>query len=270
MLSPPAFQPLILPRAFLVAMSVAAFLNLVWPAGFAVWGRRRFDLRWKWVGLGALGFVLSQVVHIPLILLAKHFWLGGRVTALVVFASVTAGLCEETARWVILRRWVERSFRGGFGYGVGHGGVEAVLIAGLGGLLALVQTVALAKLDPSTLPLSPDKLEAVRQAQAQIAQMVQLGWAAPLASVWERLWAVALQLGLSLCVLRAVVRRNPGYWLLAVVVHAAVDVTAVLLMKRFGVLGAEAAVTLFGLLALAFVVYEGRRSLAAPPPAAPS
>jgi uncharacterized membrane protein YhfC len=266
-MSPPAFQPLILPQAFLVTIAVAAFLNLVWPAAFGLWARRRFDLRWKGVGLGALGFVLSQVVHIPLILLAKHLWLDGRMTALIVFASVTAGLCEETARWLILRRWVERSFRSGLGYGIGHGVIEAILIAGLGGLVALVQTVALAKLDPSTLPLSPDNLEAVRQAQGQIAQMVQAGWAVPLASVWERLWAVALQLGLSLCILRAVVRRQPGYWLLAVAAHSAVNVVGVLAFQRFGTLAAQAVITLFGLLALLFVVYEGRRARAAAPPA---
>jgi uncharacterized membrane protein YhfC len=189
------------------------------------------------------------------------------MTALIVFASVTAGLCEETARWLILRRWTERSFRGGLGYGIGHGGVEAMLIAGLGGLLAVVQTVALARLDPSTLPLSPDKLEAVRQAQDHIVLMVQAGWAVPLASVWERLWAVALQLGLSLCILRAVVRRNPGYWLFAVAVHSAVNVVGVLVLQRFGTFAAEAVITVFGLLALGFVVSEGRRARAAVPPA---
>jgi|GEM_PF-1023873 len=255
-----AFTPLVVPHAFVASMIAAGVLCLVLPVLFAFWARRRFALRWAWVGFGALGFVLSQAVHVPLILLAKHFWLDGRTTALIIFASATAGLCEETARWFLLRRAVgDHSFRGGFGYGVGHGGVEAFLLAGVGGLIGVVQVLALAKLDPSTLPLTPDKLEAVRQAQAHIAQMVQGGWAVPFASVWERIWAVTLQLGLSLCVLRAVVRRKPGWLLLAMVLHAGVDVFGVLTMQWWGVLGAETFIGLVGVLALAFVVSEWRR-----------
>lgn len=265
----PAFTPLTIPPALLAALVTAAALNIALPLAFAFWARRRFALRWAWIGWGALGFVLAQAVHVPLILGAQHLGLGAKSVGLIVFASLTAGLCEETARWLFLRRPVfERSFRGGFGYGVGHGGVEALLLAGIGGVVGVAQVVALAKLDPSTLPLSPDKLEAVRQAQAHIAQLIQGAWYVPLASVWERLWAVCLQLGLSLCVLRAVVRRRPGYWLLAVVLHGGVDVASVLAVRAWGVAGAESLITVFGLLGLAFVVYEWRRSRRSIEPAA--
>lgn len=253
-------MPFVVPRAFLAAMIAAGLLNLALPLAFAFWARRRLELRWGWIGAGALGFVLAQAVHLPLILLAKHLWLGGRTTAVIVFASVTAGLCEESARWLLLRRFRELTFRSGFGYGVGHGGIEAFLIGGLGMLLGAVQVVALAKLDPASLPLSPDKLEAVRQAREQIAHMIQGGWFVPLASVWERIWAVALQLALSLCVLRAVVRRRPAWWALAVAIHGAVDLVAVLAMQRWGTLGAETLVTLFGVLSLVFILREWRRA----------
>lgn len=255
-------MPLAVPRAFLAAMIAAGLLNLALPVAVAFWARRRLDLRWAWIGFGALGFLISQpLVHIPLVAVAKRFWLGDSVFALMVFASITAGLCEETARWVLLRRaFREHTFRSGFGYGVGHGGLEALLIGGFGMLLGAVQVVALAKLDPGTLPLSPDKLEAVQQAKAQLAQIVQGGWYVPLASVWERVWALALQIAFSLCVLRAVVSGKPRWWVSAVLLHGAVDLVSVFALQRWGALGAESFVTLFGLCALAFILHEWQRS----------
>lgn len=254
-------MPFAVPRSFLASMIAAGLINIVLPFALALWARRRFGVKWAWIGLGALGFFISQpLVHIPLVMAAQRFWFVGRPRALIVFASATAGLCEEVARYVLLSRAIkERSFRSGLGYGIGHGGLEAFLLAGLGGLLGVVQVVALAKLDPSKLPLTPDKLDAVNQAREQVRHLVQAGPLTPLASVWERIWAIAMQIGFSFCVLRAVMGRNVGWLVLAILIHGLVDAVSVLVMKSSGTFAVEALVAIFGLLSIAFVVHEARR-----------
>ena len=103
-----------------------------------VCGSQRGGL-WIFV-LGILSFVLSQpVLRIPLI-----NWLGNHWEWLMTLPyvsragyygmlAVTAGLFEETARWIgfslIRRKKGDLVWRDGLAFGLGHGGAEAVWIS---------------------------------------------------------------------------------------------------------------------------------------------
>ena len=49
-----------------VAAILQAFLVIAGPLAFAAWFRRGARLPWGLYGAGALAFVASQVVHLPL------------------------------------------------------------------------------------------------------------------------------------------------------------------------------------------------------------
>jgi uncharacterized membrane protein YhfC len=95
------------------------------------------------VAVGTATFAASQVLHVPLNLFAQKLGRGLSLNpSLVVVAlllGLSAGVCEEWARYVGLRMvhrrrptWLTRA--GGIAHGLGHGGVESMV---LGALVAL-------------------------------------------------------------------------------------------------------------------------------------
>jgi len=126
-----AFDP-----AIATSLAVAALICLVGPLLAALWWHRRTRAPLGALGVGALVFLISQVIlrlpwQIPL-----GRWVQGHSRWLIpflLFSSFTAGLFEETGRWAgykyLLRR--ERSRRVAVMFGIGHGALEAILLAGL-------------------------------------------------------------------------------------------------------------------------------------------
>ena len=138
-------------------------------------------------------------------------------------------------------------------YGLGHGGIESMLlIAGLTAL-SLVQLLALARTDLSTLPVTEAQRAVIAQQLA--AASAQPAWAG-LLGAWERMWAIAFHVALSVVVLQ-VFRRGGLRWLwLAIVLHAAVDLLAAGLPIVLGLAGPakivlpEAIIAVVGLVSL--------------------
>jgi uncharacterized membrane protein YhfC len=108
-------------------------------------------------------------------------------------------------------------------YGIGHGGIEAVLIGGVATAQAFVFATLLnaGRLDMAlAAALSPDALAHLRATLEHLSLvMVALGAA-------ERVIALLIQIALSLLVWRAVERRHLSLLALAVVLHAAIDFPA--------------------------------------------
>jgi len=220
-------------------MLVAAFvveILIMLGAPVALWLflRRRYRASWGLIAVGALTFVLSQVVHIPL-----NWGLGliggGRgvalwpLPAMAAVAGLTAGVCEEGARYLVLRFWRKeaRSWAQGLAFGAGHGGMESILL-GLAVLSGFVSMLALQRLGPENLGLSGETLE---QARRQMEAYWGLPWYLPLLGGLERIFAITIQIALALLVLQAVVRRNLLWLALAVLAHALVDALAVMLVE---------------------------------------
>ena len=105
----------------------------------------------------------------------------------------------------------DRDLALGVGYGIGHGGVEAALLAGVNA--AVNAAVMLGA------PAAPQVTDALGAAGAGAF------WAAGV----ERIAAMALHMALSILVWMAVTRRVPiWYYFAAVLLHAAANIPAVL------------------------------------------
>jgi ABC-2 type transport system ATP-binding protein len=235
---------------------VQVLLMVAGPPLAAVWVRARSRAPWRLFGLGALSFVASQAVHLPLLhafagpLAAAP--LGARALAL----GLAAGLCEEPARYAMLRlaRVDVRRGRDVVFAGLGHGGVESML---LGALVAHALVRAL------SVPA-----EAPDLARAEAALTLGAPAWLRLVAALERGLAVLFHVGATLVVAEAVRTRNLGFLALAVLFHAALDGAAVYVAQRAGVLHAEGIALLGGALGLALVLASRRRD--AREPRAPS
>lgn len=247
--------PLNLP--FILAAVLIQFpLMILFPLALGWWIRRRHRVGWGLFGAGALTFIASQVVHLPLNY-ALGLLGGGRGVALwplpliAVIAGLSAGVCEEGARWIALRFFVKRprGWRVALQFGAGHGGGEAIIFGALA-LTSFISMIALRSLGGAALGVAPEAAEQVRAAQAAYWASP---WYLPIVGGLERLCAIAVQIALAQLVMRAFTRRNLAYLGAAVGFHTVVDAWAVWAIRTWGIAATEAGVALLAALALGLI-----------------
>ena len=258
---------------------LAHFLNglpmILLPIGLGIYLTRRWKTGWRLWLIGAGTFVLSQVGHIPfnlvMGLILNRTPLGqlspaGQLLFNAVFLGLSAGIFEELFRYGMFRWWAKdaRTWKTGILTGVGHGGIEAILL-GLIALYALLQLAVLRDQDLSTL-FPADQLAL---AQLQVAEYWSMTWYDSLLGALERLFTIPVQISFAVIVLQCFTRRQ-GFWIwIAVGYHALIDATAVLAVNHIGVYGTEAIVAGFSILSLG-IIFRLRRPDPAPAPEPPS
>lgn len=247
-----------------LAFVVEILLMIGLPLGLWFWLRRWPGVTWRLILIGAATFVLSQVVHIPLLMVLTEvanrpgvwpFAPGSPATILAnaTILGLTAGVCEEVARYLVLRFWQRqaRSWGQGVAFGAGHGGAEAIIV-GVGVLITFVFMLYGQQFGLEGLGLSGETLQT---AQAQMAEYWSIPWYLPLLGGVERIFAILMHISWALLVLLAVVRRNLGWLVLAILGHALVDGVAVGLQQAGGsVLAIEGVLLLFAAGALAAIL----------------
>ena len=235
----------------IAAMVFTMLVTLVLPIVLMLWFRRRGG-KWRAFAIGAVTFflfamVFEQAVHAIVgsspvgPVLRGNIWLTG------LYGGLMAGLFEETGRLIAFRFLLRRQPQPAtaLAYGAGHGGCEAVLITGL----TMFTNLFLSRMPPDRLPA--EVAEAV-QGLADIPATMFL-WAG-----FERVVAVAIHVSLSVLVFAAVRSGKLRLFLLAVLLHAAVDFIAVTANAMLPVMATElliAAVTA-GIAVLAAGVYK--------------
>lgn len=258
-----------------VTYALNFLLMMLLPLGLGFWLYKRLGTPWRLFIIGAVTFIASQVVHIPLLwgltalVNAEGFPVVPRAYALVfnaVVLGLAAGLCESLARYLVLRFWLKsaRTWRAALMFGAGHGGIEAIIFGVLAGL-SFVNLVALKGMDLSTLGLPADQL-------AKLAKDVALYWSAPwylsLLGAVERVFALCLHLAATVLVLQALTRRNLLWLGAAVVWHSLADGLGVFAAGTVGVYQTEAVIGAMALASLGIIfALRPRQPEAVPEPA---
>ena len=232
------------------------FLMLAMPLALAIYLTRRWKLSWRFWFVGAAIFILSQLGHIPFLygltaLFTNHILPAPPAAWTTVFNAVLlgllAGLFEELCRYAMFRWWLKdaRSWRKGVLAGAGHGGAEAISL-GVIVLVAYVQYISLQ--NPAVLAALPaEQLGAVKTA---LAAYWSAPWYATLLGAFERAMTIPVQITFSVIVLQTFTRKQ-GFWVwLAVLYHAVIDTTAVLVTPALGAYWTEAIVAVFCALSL--------------------
>lgn len=246
---------------WLAALAAAVVFEILFPLTLALVVRRRFGVSWRYFLYGALIFFLFQLVsRVPAVQVIQSFIQGqllastGFLVAWLAILSITAGLFEEVGRYIGYR-WLMRreakTWAKALMFGLGHGGLESMLLVGGLSLLTLVNLIALSSMNLQNLPEQQRTL--VSQQLAAIA--AQPAWT-PLIGAYERFWTIGIQVAFSVIVLQ-VFRSGRLYWLwVAIIGHALVDfitVSAASLLPLPGMaklLMPEGIVTVFGIIAL--------------------
>jgi uncharacterized membrane protein YhfC len=239
-------------------------LMIAMPVGLAIYltGRWKLGGRIWWIGAGT--FILSQFGHIPFNWVAgKIFNQTGGVTwdptiQLVfnaVFLGVSAGIFEEGARYLVMRRWAQdiRSWRKGVLFGAGHGGAEAIIFGAIA-IYAFLQLAAIRTADLSKL-FSANQLAL---AQHQVQAYWSMTWYEAMLGALERFFTIPCQIAMAVMVVQVFVRKNIGWLFLAIGYHALIDGVAVVGQKYLIPVGLEGVIGIFAILSvvIVFLLYQ--------------
>jgi uncharacterized membrane protein YhfC len=247
-----------------------ALLMIAIPLILAPFFIRRMRVSWRLFVIGAITFIASQVLHIPfnawvLNPLLNRLSSSGLQTSMLfaltaVSAGLSAGIFEEIARYLIYRFWLrkERSWEQALMFGLGHGGIEAMLL-GLLALFAFFQALALRGADLSSM-VTAEQLPLV---SANLQDFWSAPWYLAMLGAVERALAICLHLGLTVLVWRAVVSRSVGWLTLAIGWHAFVDAGTLIVYQQWGAYTAEGFVAILAGISLA-LVFALRRAAPGP------
>lgn len=237
-----------------------SLLMLALPLGLAVFLVRRLRLSWRIFLIGAGTFVGAEIFAIPFgrVLLQPvlvELGLGGAnrgwpLAFVGISFGLVAGVFEEGARYVVYRKWLkdERRWKDAILFGLGHGGMEALLLGGLV-LYALLQAIAYRNADLATL-VPPEQLGIAR---AQLNAYWSAPWYAALLGALERVFAIGIQISLAVIVLQVFTRKN-HFWLFAAIAwHTFVDAVAVFGVSTWGIYTTELLIGLMALASLGFI-----------------
>lgn len=250
-------MPSSIPALSFVFSLLSALLCFGLPAGLGVWVCRRHKGAGHAIMIGAFCFIVGATVLEQLL----HSLVLGAVPNLRqnpllygLYGCLAAGLFEETARLLGLRALCKRDAAPdiGLAYGVGHGGIEAVMIAGLGIVNNLIVMYMINSGQGESL-VAGYTGDTLTLAQQQLTAMAETPSPVYLAAGLERAYAIALHIALSMLIWMVVTRRLPmwGYGL-AILLHALTNLPAAL--YQTGILTGIWPTELLGVLLTAGVV----------------
>ena len=253
-------------------MGICALVGIAVPVLLAIWLVKKYNINPVTIIIGAGVFIvfallLEALMHQIVLKGPAGATIMGNTLYYALYGGLAAGVFEETGRFVamkwLLRKRASKALTG-IAYGLGHGGIEMLLLFGVSMLSNMVVSIMMngGHLD-LLLAGVPDDAKGL--AYAQFAQLGSMTTSTLLIGFWERISALILQVSLSLLVWKAV--RGGGRWVLlfplAILVHALVDAIAVVLSKSAGMVPLELIVTALALATAtaAWLIWRPRREI---------
>lgn len=220
----------------LVTLLVELLFSLALPIGAIIFWKKRQDVSLVPFAVGVAAYfvfamVLEQLVHFLVLGLNPTVsdFLLSRPWLYAVYGGLTAGVFEETARFLVFHTMMKKNIgrENAITYGLGHGGIECIFVLGM----TMFSNIMIAALFNSMgaeafiAQYSPDQADAVLQS---IEMINGINPASALVACLERACAMALQVELSVLVFAAVRLHKLWLYPVCVLLHAIIDFFAAL------------------------------------------
>lgn len=213
----------------IIFMFISAVIQIGLPVCLFFYFRKKFNAKVMPALFGMLGFILFAMILEGAIHSAvfKAFPLREKPVIYIIYGTLMAGIFEETARFTAFN--ILKNRYGGIGtglsYGVGHGGIESILLAGISTIAAVFTSVIINTGNAAiiTSSLQGDALAAINM---QFDVLVSTAPYMFLISGFERLMAVCIQISLSVIVFCSVYNKKLFLFPLAILLHAIIDISA--------------------------------------------
>ncbi len=271
-------------REQFIALGIGAMLAVIIPIAIALiwklWKHEKFTT----IIVGAVTFVLFALILEKTIQNALVFpatmglpdhaasqFINARPVLWALVLGLFPGVFEETGRFIAFKTVLgnRRNKETSISYGIGHGGIEVILVLGINYIIYIVygimiNTGTFQGVIDQVAAQAPFQEEAIRALADQLAvfSLADIG-----AGMFERVFAFLFHVGASILVFYAA-RDKGRFWLypLAILLHTALDSLAGLNMAKVVQLSApalEAMVVAFGLLTFLgayFLLYRRDRT----------
>lgn len=253
--------------------AINSFLMIAIGLGLGFYLNQRFGLAWGVFGAGALTFIAAQILHIPF----NHYLLNPLLARIApqagpgsnglilwgILLGLSAGLFEETARYLVLRFWRKdvQAWKQALMFGAGHGGIEAILL-GIIVFISFLQLVFYRQMDAESLSTLADSGQ-LKALQNALLTYWGYNWYEYLWGALERFSVIPIHLAATVLVFRSLRRKNLWWFLAAILWHAIVDFIAVYAAPTWGIPATEGIIFGLGLLGwgLVFLIRDSH-----PPP----
>ena len=228
------------PVSTIIALAVAAVLGFAVPIVLARYVVKKQNVAKKTVLIGAAVFVLfalglESIAHSVILKGPQGASIMSTVWNYALYGGFMAALFEESGRFIAMK-WLLRDqpsdLKSAVGYGIGHGGVEMLLLFGITMISNLAISFFINSGHAETL-FGNVPAESQAQIQAQFDTLRSLNCGMVALGLWERFSALILQVCLSLLMWTAVRRGGRWLWLalLPFLFHFLVDALAVVLSR---------------------------------------
>ncbi|OPL10003.1 MAG: hypothetical protein AVO34_04825 [Firmicutes bacterium ML8_F2] len=217
----------------IAAMIFTVIICFGLPIGLAIWFYRQEHYTVKAIFIGAVVFLVSQVlIRIPLINAASGMiWyqqMAANLFLIALFLSLTAGIFEEVGRYLGFRFFLKKhlTWKNGVAFGIGHGGIEAIVVTGFSYINNLVYSVLIntGAFSETIAPQVGSEMTAYIQNQLLNVPPYMFAVAG-----LERAFTIIIHIALSLVVLKALFEKRPVFIIYAILLHTTVNLPAVLI-----------------------------------------
>lgn len=219
-----------IPTLSIIGMAVSGAIAILLPVVLAIVFYRSHRFRISFLFMGAVAFFISQIILRSTILnllalTSFHKRMVENLVYLVIVGAFSAGLFEESARYggFSLLKKNGLTWADAVAFGIGHGGVESILLVGLSQISnvvtsILIQTGTFDSMVASSLGEKAGEIKAVYLDTAP---------ALFFASGLERILVMPVHICLSVLVCLAIIKKKPILLIISILLHTLVNVPAV-------------------------------------------
>jgi uncharacterized membrane protein YhfC len=208
-------------------MAVSAVISIGLPILLLIVSMKKFGAKGVPFILGAAVFIVFSLIleqGLHSVALKPDGIIRNNAALFVLYGTLAAGVFEETGRFIAFHFLKRKNYSGvanALSYGAGHGGIEAILLAGLTMISNIVLSV-IANLGLTSV------LGSVPQLDEAINTFATVNPALFLVGGLERIFAITIHISLSVIVWHSVMSEKVWLFPIAILLHAAIDVPAAL------------------------------------------
>ena len=223
--------------ATILAIAIELIIIIAMPIALLIFWKAKMKVKLFPAVIGALTFVLFALVlesisHYAFLQIDSPISqaIKGNPWLFALYSGLAAGLFEETGRFVAFKYVLKKhsNKETAITYGIGHGGIEAILVVGVTLIMYLVFSLKINAMGLNEFLATFNAEEAI-MLEGIIESLIK---AAPINYFWgalERLSALLIHISLSVLLFTAVHNVKKRYiFPLAIVLHALIDFPAAL------------------------------------------
>lgn len=239
-------------------MTISAVVCFLFPIVilFCFKRKEKISLKPFFVGM-IVFFVFTQILEKALHMVVLGNNLITNPILFSIYGAFAAGIFEEVGRFIAFKTVLKKNhdWKDGIAYGIGHGGIEAILIGAVANIQCLIYSNMINSGSFDTALSSKVPAAQASQLKQLKEVLIQTSSSNYIIGFGERIFAFGIQMALTMVVLYAIRNRKNIYLFIAILLHALVDFPAALYQAKIvNLFFAEGMIVVYFILAIIFLV----------------